>query len=144
MCESLKIIISFVLGFVVAQLIKFVAGVLKKDKIDKEMSNFSSAVGYLTRSGGMPSGHTASFVAATVTIGLYNGFDSAIFALALCTTGIVVYDAMNVRRAVGEQGKVLNKLAHRSDRVVEGHSPIEVFVGMLLGILIGFLVFTFF
>ena len=143
MNDGFKIIIAFVCGFVLAQLIKFLLG-LTSGKQRKFMKNFESAILYLTRSGGMPSGHAASFVAAVTMIGLTQGIDSPIFALALCTTAIVIYDAINVRYAVGEHGKLLNSLTKRADRVIEGHTPLEALAGILLGIAVGFAVFAIF
>ena len=105
------------------------------------------ALDWLVRSGGMPSGHSASFVGATMMIGMIEGFDSIIFALAVCTAIIIIYDAMNVRYAVGEQGKVLNKFIlskKRKLRVVEGHTPIEVVVGAMIGILCAVMINLFF
>ena len=64
-------------------------------------------------SGNMPSTHTASVCAITTVIGMMQGFDSAIFALALMVTMIVGYDAAHVRRAVGEHGLVLRELIDR-------------------------------
>ena len=105
---------------------------------------------WLVKSGGMPSGHSASFGAATTYIGFHEGFNSIIFALALCTMIVIVYDAVNVRYATGEQGKKINKIIEKqkidekSVKVIEGHTKIEVLVGILLGILIGVAVFGIF
>ena len=71
---------------------------------------------------------------------------SSIFALAACTTIIVIYDAVNVRYAVGEQGKLLNiivssqKVDKRKVKVVEGHTIPQVCVGAVLGVTIGVLI----
>lgn len=64
-------------------------------------------------SGNMPSTHTASCVALTTVVGMANGFDSPIFAVAAMMTLVVGYDAAHVRRAVGEQGLVLRELIDR-------------------------------
>ena len=48
--------------------------------------------------------------------------------------GIVWYDAMSVRRAVGEQAKALNQLQnirHYAERL--GHSFLEVLGGIVFG-----------
>jgi len=61
---------------------------------------------------------------------------------------IVMYDAAGVRRAAGKQAKVLNKLIFSQKdedrknfdenlKELIGHSPFEVFVGAMLGMLIG-------
>ena len=74
------------------------------------------------------------------------GFLSGIFALALAMTIIVVYDAVNVRYAVGEQGKLLNLIAEsdhnektKKMKVIEGHTVPQAIVGGLLGIALGLL-----
>ncbi len=133
--NGMKIIIAFVCGFVVAQGIKFVVALIKGKK---------DVWKYLVKSGDMPSGHAASLVSATTYIGFSEGIDSPVFALAICMAGIVLYDAMNVRYVVGEQGKALNKLIPKPIRIAEGHTFLEVSVGTVLGILIGFLVFSIF
>ena len=144
--DGIWTILAFVTGFVVAQLIKFLIGVMSGEKRSAWMRSFGSAVGYLTRSGGMPSGHAASFTAATIFLGCSQGFNSVIFALAMCVTVIVIYDAVNVRYAVGEQGKILTALTKvkeisfkKKTRVVEGHTIPQVAVGMIIGTIIGVL-----
>ena len=77
-------------------------------------------------------------------IGFYEGFDSAVFMLAMCVMMIVLYDAVNVRRAVGEQGKALNKIIESPLRVVEGHKLYEVCAGILIGVLVGVVIWNFF
>jgi acid phosphatase family membrane protein YuiD len=82
---------------------------------------------------------------ATLTvIGGRQGVGSAIFGLAFAVTAIIIYDALNVRRAVGEQGDVLRKVAAHTkveDRfyTAYGHTIPEVIVGALLGWLIGWI-----
>jgi len=102
-------------------------------------------------SGGMPSSH-ASFVSALSTsIGLKYGFHSDIFAVAAVFSLIIIYDAGGVRRAVGEQANILNKIIKQLDfkqlskgtdkeiiikelKELVGHTPFEVLIGALLGI----------
>ena len=137
-------LVAFTLGWMVAQVGKpLVALVQKRGKMSgKELFH------QLTKSGGMPSGHTASFVALTMFLGLKDGFDSSIFVLAVGMALIVIYDAVNVRMAVGEQGKKLNDLAveqgHKGKklRVVEGHTVPQVIVGGVLGVLVGWITFV--
>ena len=132
--NGMKVIIAFVCGFVVAQGIKCMTALMRG----------KMALGYLMKSGGMPSGHGASFAAATTVVGLISGFNSEIFALAVCIAMIVFYDAINVRYAVGEQGKELNKILPKPLKVVEGHNIAELIVGILIGITIGVMIFYFF
>ena len=133
-------IVAFVAAWVIAQGWKFVVG-MYLGKGQPMMQNFRTAVGYLTRSGGMPSGHSAWMTAATVYLGCYYGFTSGIFALAVASTGIVLYDAIHVRYAVGEQGKALNKLLKKAGEptlpVVEGHTIPQMIVGVMIGVIVG-------
>lgn len=135
-------LVAFACGFAVAQLWKFVTGVVSSRKQEKR--DLKEMVGYLMRSGGVPSGHAASVTALTVYLGCFSGFDSPIFMLAVAFWGIVLYDAIHVRYAVGEQGKALNKLLKEAGKpelpVVEGHTMAQVVVGTILGIIIGLLV----
>lgn len=97
--------------------------------------------------GGMPSSHSAVVVSITTLIGKYFGVDSAIFALSLIVALVVMYDACGVRRAAGKQAKVLNEIVNTpglsSVQVQEklqealGHTPIQVFVGALIGLIAG-------
>ena len=96
--------------------------------------------------GGMPSSHSALIVGATLGIGLHEGFDTSLFAIALAITMIVVYDAAGVRRQAGMHAERINVLfdellsGHMWDqnelREVLGHSPLEVTGGILLAIVV--------
>lgn len=133
-----KIVIAFICGFMIAQVVKLLIAVFKGEA-QKEIVDFKSAISFFCRSGGMPSGHAASFAAATICIGETAGFSSPVFALAICTMVIVIYDAINVRYVVGEQGKILNKMIDKPIKIAEGHTLLEVFVGLILGGVIGFI-----
>jgi acid phosphatase family membrane protein YuiD len=96
--------------------------------------------------GGMPSSHSALIVAATMGSGLFMGFDSPIFAVAVAFTMIVVYDAAGVRRQAGMHAERINVLfdellrghlwSEEELREVLGHTPLEVTGGILLGIIV--------
>lgn len=64
----------------------------------------------LVGAGGMPSAHSALVCSVAIAIEKKMGFSSPEFALALVLAAIVMYDAMGVRRAAGEQAKVLNQM----------------------------------
>jgi uncharacterized protein len=96
--------------------------------------------------GGMPSSHTASVAALSTSCGLQFGFDSPYFAIAAIFGMIVMYDATGIRRASGMQAELLNDLvaelrqlltegfAPKPLKELLGHTYLEVFVGLLLGI----------
>lgn len=120
------------------QLFKVVYDLVKTGKF-----NFKRILG----AGGMPSSHSAVVTSLATMIGKDYGFDSAIFALSLIFAFVVMYDAAGVRRAAGKQAKLLNKIVETpgltsvqvSERLVEvlGHSPKQVIVGALIGIIVG-------
>lgn len=97
--------------------------------------------------GGMPSSHTAVVMVITVMVGKTAGFGSYAFAATFIFSLIVMYDAAGVRRAAGEQASVLNKIIETPSlsglevqkRLMEalGHTPIQVLVGALIGIVVG-------
>jgi acid phosphatase family membrane protein YuiD len=100
-------------------------------------------------SGGMPSSHTALVVGLTTAIGLKESLDSSIFALCLVFSLVVMYDATGVRLHAGRQAEVLNQLIlelppqhpvsdTRPLRDSLGHTPIQVGVGALVGMVIGY------
>ncbi|HOB20709.1 MAG TPA: divergent PAP2 family protein, partial [Candidatus Atribacteria bacterium] len=85
-------------------------------------------------------------VSLATSIGLAEGFDSPLFALAAAVSLVVMYDAAGVRRAAGKQAAILNEIiaalqTHQSipnEKLKEliGHTPIEVIAGALLGIIV--------
>ena len=94
-------------------------------------------------SGGMPSSHSAVVTSLMTAIGLSEGVTSAIFAVSFVFSCIVMYDAAGVRRAAGKQARVLNQIIENEgdinvgEKLIEllGHTPKEVFVGAIVGII---------
>ena len=103
--------------------------------------------GYLFSAGGMPSSHSSLMVGATMGIGLHDGFHTAVFALAVAITMIVIYDAAGVRRQAGIHAQKINVLINEllaghpvsEKQLLEvlGHTPFEVTGGVLLGVVVG-------
>ena len=101
--------------------------------------------------GGMPSSHSSTVCAMATASGLLYGLDSFAFAVTVIIAIIVMHDAMGVRLETGKQAKLLNeivesfrtmngkKLAEEKLKEFVGHTPLQVLMGALLGILIGFL-----
>lgn len=125
------------LAWFIAQTIKVVAGVIRTKKFD-----FRWFVG----TGGMPSSHASGATALATNCGLYLGFDSAFFALAVVFAIVTMFDAQGVRRSAGKQAQILNKIMDdiywrgkiAESRLFEliGHTPFEVLVGAVLGFII--------
>ena len=101
----------------------------------------------LAETGGMPSSHAAIVMGMTTAVGKYAGVSSAAFAIALIFSFVVMYDAAGLRRAAGRQAAILNRLVEdlvhmrgmQEQRLREllGHTPFEVVVGAMLGIVVG-------
>lgn len=131
-----------VAGWFVAQMIKVSIGVYKEKRF-----NFRWFLG----TGGMPSSHTSAMSALTTAVGLGYGFDSVLFAMSLAFTMIVMFDAQTVRFTTGKQAKILNQMLDdiywkkKFDEVklkeFLGHTPVEVFAGAFLGIVVGLLLY---
>lgn len=100
--------------------------------------------------GGMPSSHSAVVTSLAILIGKEYGFDSGIFALSLIMAFVVMYDAAGVRRAAGKQARIINKILDTpglsteqvQEKLVEalGHTPIQVFIGAIIGIVVGIII----
>lgn len=100
-------------------------------------------------SGGMPSSHSSAVCALATCVGLGEGFSSPLFSVAGLMAIIVMYDAMNVRRETGNQGKVLNEMIailmemgrdisiETKFKELVGHTPLQVAMGGLLGVVVG-------
>ena len=121
------------IAILINKLIKLVIALLHHEKF---------SIKIFTRSGDMPSDHSAVVTAVTASVGWLNGPSSAVFAVSFCFAALVIYDAMHLRLSSGEQGLALNKLLaeNRQEgvRVSMGHEPVEVYMGMVVGLLAAF------
>ncbi len=127
-------LLAALLAWFIAQAAKLVTELIKTRDFELEI---------MFASGGMPSSHSSTVVALTTVIGRIEGLDSSMFALALIFATIVMYDATGVRQAVGFQARLLNDyfkgIKHETPILNElvGHTPFQVIVGALLGLVIG-------
>ncbi len=138
--ENHVLLVSLVACFT-AQGLKIVVELIKQKKINAR--TFVSA-------GGMPSAHSALVAGLATAVGQTMGWSSPDFAIACLFAVIVMYDAAGVRQAAGKQARILNQLLDElfeegkefnEDRLKEllGHTPVQVFAGLLLGIAIAFM-----
>lgn len=129
-------LIASLIAFFIAQFLKIAAKIAKGYKFDFR---------WLVSTGGFPSAHSAAVSALAMSLGLNFGFNSGIFALSTVFAGIVIFDAMVIRKASGKQAEILNKIVEdlykkkgiRGERLREllGHTSLEIFFGTILGIL---------
>ena len=92
---------AFMVGWLLAQLLKLLGAVIK----GRGELKWKEALRNFTKSGGMPSGHAASFGGLVTYVGYWQGFDSAVFVLGVGIFMVVAYDAMNVRMRWGSWGR---------------------------------------
>ena len=95
-------------------------------------------------SGGMPSSHSAVVTSLATMIAKHEGLNSPIFAVACGFAFIVMYDACNLRTAVGNQAKFLNDLLKEKNTTnyekfqeLTGHTVIQVIAGFVIGLIVG-------
>ncbi|MBI1976947.1 MAG: divergent PAP2 family protein [Candidatus Omnitrophica bacterium] len=133
-CKN-KIFLSTLITWAVAQSIKILLCLFQGQRF-----NFKWVLG----TGGMPSAHAAGVSALATSVGFQSGFDSPLFAVTSIFCLVTMFDAQGVRRSAGRQAGILNKIIDdiylnkgiRDERLKEliGHTPIQVLVGGLLGI----------
>ncbi len=135
-----RILLAAALAWSIAQVSKVALELIVQHKLN--LRRFVS-------SGGMPSSHAALVMGLTAAVGHVAGVESAEFAISLVLASIVMYDAAGVRRAVSIQARILNQMideafkgqpfAEQRLRELIGHTPVQVFVGAILGVIIGLL-----
>lgn len=134
-----SILVTAILSWFVAQVLKVIFVLIKSKKLD-----FYRLVG----SGGMPSSHSSFVTSLATGVGLTEGFGSSIFAVSVVLALVVMYDAAGVRRAAGQMARILNKMIDKWEtddptkreknlKELLGHTPVEVFAGAVLGLVIG-------
>ncbi|KAK4753621.1 hypothetical protein SAY87_001725 [Trapa incisa] len=135
------VLVSAVVAVLISQSVKFFLSWYKERRFDLK---------WFVWSGGMPSSHSAIVTALATAIGLQDGLGSSEFAMALIFACIVMYDATGVRLQAGRQAEVLNRIVYGLPadhplaestplRELLGHTPLQVIVGCLLGILTAFI-----
>ena len=138
-----KALWSVTISALAAQGLKILIGALKHRKFDFY---------WLLGTGGMPSAHSAAVVALVICVARELGSSSPIFALCVLFALITMFDAQTWRRSIGFQAKMLNeimgdlqegkKIEDERLRELVGHTPIEVLVGALVGVLVTLIVYS--
>lgn len=131
--------------WVISQVLKVLVVLAREKRLELQ---------FLVGSGGMPSSHTALVCSLATVVGMTQGFGSVVFAVVAILAMVVMYDAAGVRRAVGRQSAILNRIVkellekrprdevERDLREFIGHTPFQVIAGAVLGISIAWLWLT--
>ncbi|MBD5545770.1 MAG: divergent PAP2 family protein [Lachnospiraceae bacterium] len=144
LCNN-KILISAVTGWFTAQVLKTIIHLIISRHFSAER---------LIGSGGMPSSHSSTVCALAAATCIEYGLNSYEFAIATTFAIVVMYDAMGVRRETGKQAIILNEMINLftdmgnslktpKEKLKEfvGHTPLQVLMGAILGILIAMLIY---
>ena len=129
-----------ILSTFITQVIKFCIFTIRTKRINFKI---------LTTTGGMPSSHSAGVIAMSTSVGIIAGYDSLLFTISLGYALIVMYDATGIRRAAGKTAACLNKMmddfyhhdlqaAGGKLKELLGHTPLEVIMGALFGIVFAY------
>ena len=132
------VLVCSVLAYAIAQILKVFTTLYK----EKEFK-----IAQVLSSGGMPSSHSSTVCALAFSIARVQGVGSPLFALCVVIAGVVMYDATGVRQEAGKHAKMLNQIIKdlfsgnsdytHSFKELIGHTPLQVVMGALLGIVIG-------
>lgn len=140
---GLEAMFAGIVSACIAQILKVIIFIFAHKKINFKI---------FTTTGGMPSSHSAGVVALTTSVGLIEGFTSIPFAIALGFSLVVIQDAQGLRRAAGKTAATLNRLVSEWNlhnepakpyevlKELLGHTPLEVLMGILLGVLMAWFV----
>ncbi|MDR1930593.1 MAG: divergent PAP2 family protein [Treponema sp.] len=136
------IFLSALWSWFFAQLVKTLIFLLRSRK--KSLRDTFETL--MWRTGGMPSSHSALVSSMAAAVAFYEGIDTNLFAVTLMLALIIIRDSLGVRRSSGIQSRMINLLGrqvaeklktdYRPIKEINGHTPLEVAVGVLLGIFI--------
>ena len=131
-------LITSVSSWLIAQVLKTIINSILNKKFSLSM---------LFSDGGMPSGHSAT-VSSLATFSLLNcGPGSFQFAVTMILAIIVCHDATGVRRETGKHAVLLNEIIESFETLAAnkqpdvklkeyvGHTPVQVFAGITVGII---------
>jgi uncharacterized protein len=140
----MEILIVSVCAWAIAQLIKVIVVYVQKKRFDFRT---------LIATGGMPSSHSAIVSALATSVAIVDGLSSVPFAISVVFALIVIYDSAGMRRSVGRQAVVLNRVIkelrerrsigyfEKDLRELMGHTTFQVIIGACLGIAVSFIWF---
>lgn len=138
-----QILIATLVGWALAQVIKIPVEYLRTREWNWAIS---------VSTGGMPSSHTAIVSGLAIGIGLWEGFDTPLFALGTVLAMVVIYDATGIRRQAGRHAQLINAIINdfasghpikeqqqKKLKEILGHSWIEALAGVVWGALVAWL-----
>ncbi len=128
----MKILIVVIIVTLLAQLIKFCHHYLISGKFRFEK---------FFETGGIPSSHSSAISAMSLAVYFEDGF-STLFFVSLIIAVMVIRDSFGIRYAVGQNTRRLNELTHNNINEISGHTPFQVIVGIVLGIIVSWIAYA--
>ncbi|MFH0941440.1 MAG: divergent PAP2 family protein [Chloroflexota bacterium] len=134
-----EVLLISITAWAIAQMVKVISALVQEKRLNLRL---------FVASGGMPSSHSATVSALATAVGLLDGLKSVIFGVAVILAIVVMYDAAGIRQAVSRQSIILDRIVNelrvgrprgeveRDLKELIGHTPYQVFVGCLMGILV--------
>tara|TARA_B100000614_G_scaffold246839_1_gene253224 strand:+ start:175 stop:657 length:483 start_codon:yes stop_codon:yes gene_type:complete len=140
---SNRVFLSAFFSWFLAQLIKMLVDQVR----GRSRGSRDMVATLMWKTGGMPSSHSSLVTGLATAIGVAYGVKSAVFTVSLFYGVLIIRDAMGVRRSSGLQAQKINAMGRELHerfgmefepvKEVSGHTPSEVFVGVLLGFFTG-------
>lgn len=138
--EQNHMLVAAIISWALAQFIKIIIDIIRIKKFDWRL---------IFATGGMPSSHSSFVMALATTVGLEEGFNTTLFAIAAAFAIVVMYDAQGVRQEAGKQARIINLMIANIEnsgvkldknlKELLGHTPLEVTGGAILGLVVGIL-----
>ncbi len=127
-----KIFLSFLIAMILAQTIKIIHYKIKGRKFVPRI---------FIEDGGLVSNHSAIVSALTTAIFFELGI-SVLFFVCLIFSFLVFKDAFGVRLEVHKHAQLLRKLTKKDVNIHEGHTPLQVLIGIIIGIIVAVVVYS--
>lgn len=123
------------MAWLVAGCLKFLINCIRSKRLAFDL------IGY----GGLPSNHSAIVSSIAALIAFRDGINTPAFGVAIALAFIVILDASSLRRQVGKHASAINFINQKANlskiimRERIGHTRVEIFFGILVGAVVGYL-----
>ncbi len=134
MTISFLILFTPIVAYIIAGTLKFVINSIYEKSLNV------SRVGM----GGFPSTHNTITSSTASVVGFEIGFLTTEFLICFMILIIIAIDSVDLRQKISEHARLINKINGKSIlRTRIGHTVFEMFGGLILGFLVGFVLSNF-
>lgn len=124
------------LTWLICGILKFLINSIQEKRLAFDL------IGY----GGMPSNHSAIVSSMVFLIALKEGISHPAFGACLTFAFIVVIDAISLRKQIGKHAEAINHLNTNQSNLLRiriGHTPKQIFTGIIIGLIISLIIYNF-